>query len=887
MPRLTWIHPTGGEPIELGDRPIVFGRDEACDVQVLDVRSSRRQFLVEPCEDGHRIVDLESANGTRVNESRVRQRRLGRGDEIRVGEWRLCFETRSEDGERARPVRRAPAYSRGMLLVPIVVAAVGAVGLALFDRVHQERIARARDTVAQSALDAAFAEPDATAQREALLAWIEAHPNDEHLPQARAGIERIADRFQHEREAGEELARLLGAEGLDPGEMRSWLDRFVERFGDVAAVMPEARRRLREVADAERAAYAARLEAARFEAARRAGEGDFGGAMATLNGFLYRNESIDAATREAAEQEADRVYRAALEAWRRLEAEVTALAATDREAAAERLRDALGRWAGTPYHADIRLRIEELAAAATASSAPGSESAEAEAERRQTRATYYLRARRAEELARIRAFGDAAARLREVLEGCEIPEIVQELGARIGDLEACAALVKRLREEMETKPKKFLRLELGAVKGNLAGVDDRDVRIEAKGGVRAVPWVDVSVRELVRLVDRIKPTPEESLALAVIQFDGNDRAGWRETIHAVMEGGALKERVDDLYARKEGLSMPEGGFVAYRGLILTAADHRRELRRERIITLNNEVAEVIARLDATEPMKQVAAMRKRREALDEARRHALELIFDEVKYFYPYQQRMGEYTPVQREVDDRVAAVRKLWDDEVRIIVRRTGDADRWLARGDQVVAELRQLEVDPATIVAALERRRIYLAEDKTTFTIRTFFVDAEDRDRIAYDERVLAYNASDAANATLPEAAQVDVTNAYRMMFARRAVVRDDLLVLSARKHSEEMGRLGYFSHFSPVEARRDPFTRTRIEGYKGMPVSENIHQGSGDPHSAHRSWCHSSGHHRNILNEVWTDLGTGVDGNRWTQNFGHTALLADRITKRSEGR
>jgi len=31
----------------------------------------------------------------------------------------------------------------------------------------------------------------------------------------------------------------------------------------------------------------------------------------------------------------------------------------------------------------------------------------------------------------------------------------------------------------------------------------------------------------------------------------------------------------------------------------------------------------------------------------------------------------------------------------------------------------------------------------------------------------------------------------------------------------------------------------------------------------------WCHSSGHHRNILSG-WTDLGSGVGGRNFTQNF-----------------
>jgi uncharacterized protein YkwD len=53
----------------------------------------------------------------------------------------------------------------------------------------------------------------------------------------------------------------------------------------------------------------------------------------------------------------------------------------------------------------------------------------------------------------------------------------------------------------------------------------------------------------------------------------------------------------------------------------------------------------------------------------------------------------------------------------------------------------------------------------------------------------------------------------------------------------------------------------------------VSENIHRGSGSPEGAHNGWVHSSGHHRNILQKLWTEMGTGQAGRYWTQNFGRT--------------
>ena len=51
--------------------------------------------------------------------------------------------------------------------------------------------------------------------------------------------------------------------------------------------------------------------------------------------------------------------------------------------------------------------------------------------------------------------------------------------------------------------------------------------------------------------------------------------------------------------------------------------------------------------------------------------------------------------------------------------------------------------------------------------------------------------------------------------------------------------------------------------------LGVSENIAQ-AGGPSGAHEGWCHSSGHHRNLLAAGWKLLGVGNAGHTWCQNF-----------------
>ncbi len=73
-----------GQPIELGDRPLMIGR-EGCDLTLQDDAISRRHARVEWCDGGHTVTDLGSTNGTYVNEYRIGQTRLQVGDRIRFG----------------------------------------------------------------------------------------------------------------------------------------------------------------------------------------------------------------------------------------------------------------------------------------------------------------------------------------------------------------------------------------------------------------------------------------------------------------------------------------------------------------------------------------------------------------------------------------------------------------------------------------------------------------------------------------------------------------------------------------------------------------------------------------------------------------------------------
>jgi HD-GYP domain-containing protein (c-di-GMP phosphodiesterase class II) len=70
---------------------ITFGRLKACDVQIDDESVSRRHCRLLANEEACVVADMESANGTYVNDRRVSTSTLGPGDKLRIGSTVLEF----------------------------------------------------------------------------------------------------------------------------------------------------------------------------------------------------------------------------------------------------------------------------------------------------------------------------------------------------------------------------------------------------------------------------------------------------------------------------------------------------------------------------------------------------------------------------------------------------------------------------------------------------------------------------------------------------------------------------------------------------------------------------------------------------------------------------
>lgn len=94
--------PNRGLVYEIGQTRLLLGRDTDCTIQILDKGASRHHAEIFTVGSMCFIRDLDSRNGTYVNDERIHEELLREGDRIVIGSTTLVFEAgeESEGGER-------------------------------------------------------------------------------------------------------------------------------------------------------------------------------------------------------------------------------------------------------------------------------------------------------------------------------------------------------------------------------------------------------------------------------------------------------------------------------------------------------------------------------------------------------------------------------------------------------------------------------------------------------------------------------------------------------------------------------------------------------------------------------------------------------------------
>lgn len=435
----------------------------------------------------------------------------------------------------------------------------------------------------------------------------------------------------------------------------------------------------------------------------------------------------------------------------------------------------------------------------------------------------------------------------------------------------------------------------------------------AVDGERTLTWHDVDAAGVLALVRQVAATGRSALGAASLLYRlGEAAAAERLLADALKRDAALQPAIDRVLARGRGepagefgYQLRDGQFVSGRALEveerkkqlspkLSAALRAKESKaRDEFVTtalaqgrleaeallaaLRSEHEQRRAKLAEGSLQKQLDKLAAARQQLDEARRFAKELIYDEVRYFYPYKppavsgEKFAEYNRVQKEVDARVDMLHDLWQADrlnVRVPATLAGDLDRlqWL---EAQIGRLGGFGTQAAPPPVAREFPLLAGLPASGSVGLQDFCLDAAERRMHDEWRRVQAYNAAIGKQLSAEQRELLRITNDYRLMFGHRPLAAVPTCCAASQGHADEMSRLGYFSHTSPTPGRTTPYDRMRLAGYT-FGVSENIAM-TGGALAAHVAWCHSSGHHRNLLDPSHTEIGLGVNGRYYVQNFG----------------
>lgn len=92
-----------GRKFELSSETMRLGRDSESSIVINDAEASRHHAEIRKTETGgYELFDLESSNGTFINEHKIKSRRLQNGDRLRIGRTLLIF-TESNQSQQLQP----------------------------------------------------------------------------------------------------------------------------------------------------------------------------------------------------------------------------------------------------------------------------------------------------------------------------------------------------------------------------------------------------------------------------------------------------------------------------------------------------------------------------------------------------------------------------------------------------------------------------------------------------------------------------------------------------------------------------------------------------------------------------------------------------------------
>lgn len=860
----------GTRTVELAAGSHVFGRDPGCDVMVVDKKISRRHVKIIIVGDEALVEDLGSSNGTYLNGQRLERRvLLADGDEIGLGDAVVTF------GEPAAAPEFAPAAG----------PAVGG---------RPSRPSSARVGVAKKSSSASMIVPLAMLIVAGIVVYSlrDLLAGKDPTPKTVATEKKVQFTSEEFARVERKVEECLTSE--DFAEAERCIEEFAQRWGAPAVVgMKTNVRKAIDKAAAETRAEFTRLDGEKANDAaiaflrRRLRVFPVADpAYAQLSGLLDKASNKSTASRDEGPDASDAAVGIVAKQGNDTTAPRSDVATAAPEKAVEK--------PNVPKNRDVT---------------PGPAIPRDEARKKYTetkpQADSAFIAKKFEDGRRLYTDVEVFARAAGLP-----PAMALDAARRRRIFERCQRAIDALQIAFAETPDRFREITAGDdARGIAKEVSEAGLTLEKGGQKRRLHWNEVPGAALATIVKQAQLLPEKRIdAASFVLLLGAQTEG-HEILRSVETGfpKLAHPAIDHVLADDLAIEYAERPFVWQDTAYVSPADWDR-IQMKRLIDLERpklwsaqpteraaayqkfeslgEAArsayhdglieaknQLIAKAQATAGWKKLGAIAKTVKDLETARAAALELIYDEEKYPYPYNgvgaEVLKRFTETQQEIDKRTRVVKELWESDQRTAIGH--DILDLREHLIEINARLGKVGLGqgPDTLDGLL-----HLPSGADGVTVKNFAASADERARIDESLAWIKMNEADVGITTKNELDEIRITNEYRMMMGRHALRVHPLLVKSARGHSQDMSRLGFFAHENPFEeAKRTPWDRMKLAGFIGGGGSENLAV-SGGPSSAHNSWLHSSGHHRNLLSGGWRVFGVGNDGSNWTQNFASSA-------------
>ncbi len=186
-------------------------------------------------------------------------------------------------------------------------------------------------------------------------------------------------------------------------------------------------------------------------------------------------------------------------------------------------------------------------------------------------ATALLEVAELETLIRRCKFERAVKGYEAYLASLKSPVRQQQVKQRLEEIRGLATVMKKFAEKVNSGKLKDLKFQAAGIAVTLAkSVDDEWFEYTfAQGNGKGV-WASIGVETLLDFLDKAGPTSDERFAMGAFAYDTAIPDKGVDLLSRVVKGdGKLKGRFDAFASARRGLDVPKGGFLVYKGRLVT------------------------------------------------------------------------------------------------------------------------------------------------------------------------------------------------------------------------------------------------------------------------------------------------------------------------------